>query len=96
MIYFQLTVTFYAVRRVTEVVAEKRFTVQQPIGRDKHIGAVEISNKKKSVQMLLQQCSSYGGNNSLDFFQRSVCDALVSANILLWAMNNEILENFLK
>jgi hypothetical protein len=48
--------------RDTEVVQEKGFTLQQHIGRDKHIRAVQISNKKKSVQMLLQQCSSEGGN----------------------------------
>jgi hypothetical protein len=95
MIYFQLTVTFYTVRCDTKVVAEKRFTVQQHIGRDKHIRAVQISNKKKSVQMFLQQCSSGGGNKSSDFF-RNLCDALVSANIPFWALNNEKLKRFLE
>jgi hypothetical protein len=47
----------------TKVPAEKRLTVQH-IGRDKHIRAVQISNKKKSLQMLLQQCSSEGGNKA--------------------------------
>jgi hypothetical protein len=37
----------------TKVVAEERFMIQQHIGHDKHIRAVQISNKKKSVQMLL-------------------------------------------
>ena len=79
----------------TKVAAENRFTVQQHIGRDKHIRAVQISNKKKSVQMLLQQCSSGGGNKSLDFF-RDVCDALASADIPFWALKNEKLTNFLE
>jgi hypothetical protein len=49
----------------TKVAAEKLFTAQQHIGRDKHIQqAMQILNKKKSLQRLLQQCSSEGGNKS--------------------------------
>ena len=69
--------------------------VQQPIGRDKHIRAVQISNKKKPVQMLLQQCSSGGGNKSSDFF-KVLCDSLASANIPFWALNNGKLKHFLE
>lgn len=79
----------------TKVAAEKRFTVQQHIGRDKHIRAVQISNKKKSAQRLLQQCSYEGENKSSDFF-RDLCDALVSAYIPFWALINEKLKNFLE
>jgi hypothetical protein len=45
--------------------------------------------------MLLQQCSSGGGNKSSDFF-RNLRDALVSANIPFSALNNEKLKSFLE
>jgi hypothetical protein len=73
-------------------VAEKRFTIQHT-GCNKHIWAVESSNKHKSVQMLLQHCSPWGGNKSLDFFI-NLCDALISVKILLSALNNEKVKNF--
>jgi hypothetical protein len=56
---------------------KKRFTVQQ-----------HIRTKKKSLQTVLQQCSFDGGNKSSDFF-RKLNDALVSASILFWVLNNE-------
>jgi hypothetical protein len=34
----------------TKVAVEKRFIVQQHIGRNKHVRAMQISNKKKSVK----------------------------------------------
>lgn len=40
----------------TNVSAERRFTVQQHVSRDKHIRAVQLASKKKSTQLLLQQC----------------------------------------
>jgi hypothetical protein len=56
--------TLYCKMCDTKLVAEKRFKVQQHTGRNKPNRAMPISNKKKSVQMLLQQCSSECGNKS--------------------------------
>jgi hypothetical protein len=72
--------------RDTKLAVEKIFTVQQHIGCNKHIQAVQISNKKKSLQMLMQQCLSGGGNKSSDFFFSNLYDALVSRNISFWAV----------
>jgi hypothetical protein len=67
----------------------------QHIARDKHIRAVQISNKNKSVQRSLQQCSLKVKVKSLDFFRDS-CDALVSTDTPFWAQNNEKLKNFVE
>jgi hypothetical protein len=42
----------------------------------------------------MQQCSCEGGNKSSDFF-RDLCDALASANIPFWALNNGKLKKIL-
>jgi hypothetical protein len=57
---------------------------------------VQIWSKKKSVQMLLQQSSSEGGNKSSDFLFRDMCDALLPTNIQFWALNIEKLKHFLE
>jgi hypothetical protein len=56
---------------------------------------VQSLHKSKSLQKLLQQYSPEGGNKSSDFF-KDLCDALVSANIPFWALNDEKLTNFLE
>jgi hypothetical protein len=59
----------------TKKAAEKFIMVQQHIGCNKHIRAVQISNKTKSVQILLQQCTSEVRNKSSDFI-RNWCTLL--------------------
>ena len=46
----------------TKVAAERKFTVQQHVGREKHIRAMELASKKKSKQLLLQKTVSMKDN----------------------------------
>ena len=57
-----------------KVAAERKFTVQQQVGREKHIRAMQRASKKKSTQSLLQERD----NKSSDF-HKNFCEALVSA-----------------
>ncbi|KAJ4430186.1 hypothetical protein ANN_22396 [Periplaneta americana] len=56
------------------VSAERKFTVQQHVGREKHIRAVQLASKEKSTQLLLQQSVSMKENKSSDFY-RAFCEA---------------------
>ena len=78
-----------------KVAAERKFTVVQHVGREKHIRAVQLASKKKSTQLLLQEAIFTKGNKSSDF-QKNFCEALVSANIPFWTLNNTKLKSFLE
>jgi hypothetical protein len=67
----------------------------QHTSHDKQIQVVNISNKKKFVQLLLKYSPSEGGNTSYRIFSE-MNDALVVANILFCALNNEKLKHFLE
>jgi hypothetical protein len=60
------------------VAAGKTFTVQQHIGRDKHIlvHSVENASKKKSLVVLLTQSVSTSKSKSSDFY-KDLCEVLV-------------------
>jgi hypothetical protein len=46
----------------TKVEANRKFTVQHHLGREKHIRAMHLANKKKSTQLLLQETASMKDN----------------------------------
>ena len=46
----------------TKVAAERKFTVQQHVGHEKHIRAMQLTSKKKSTQLLLQETASMRDN----------------------------------
>ena len=81
----------------TNISAERRFTVQQHVSRDKHIRAVQLASKKKSTQLLLQQSVGLSAKeNKWSDFHRDFCEALVSANIPFWKVNNNKFKSFLE
>ena len=51
-----------------KVAAERRFTVQQHIGREKHKRAVENADKKKTSQLLIAQSVGVKASTSSNFF----------------------------
>jgi hypothetical protein len=51
----------------TKVAVERKFTVQQHVGREKHIREMQLASKKKSTQLLLQETSCIKDNKSSDF-----------------------------
>ena len=77
-----------------QVSADKRFTVQQHIGRDKHVRAIQNANKKTS-QLLIGQSVSATTSASSEFFT-DLCDVLASANIPLWKLSNNKFKDFLE
>ena len=64
----------------TKVLAERKFTVQQHLGREKYIRAMQLSSKKKSTQLLLQETASMKSSD----FHKNFCEALVSAKITVF------------
>lgn len=54
-----------------KVAAERKFTVVQHVGREKHIRAVQLASKKKSTQLLLQEAIFTKGNKSSDFQKKT-------------------------
>jgi len=76
-------------------VTERKFTVQQHVGREKHIRAVQLASMKKSIQLLLQETASMKDNKS-PYFHKNVCEALVSANIPFSTLNNAKFKSFLE
>ena len=79
----------------TKVAAKRKFTVQQHVGHEKHIQAMQLASKKKSTELLLQETASMK-DNKLSNFHKIFCEALVSANILFSAPNNAKLKSFLE
>lgn len=77
-----------------KVSAEKRFHVQQHIGREKHIKAASRAAEKRQSQLLLGQSGSEHSKSSP--FCKDLCRALVSANIPLAKINNECFKKFLE
>jgi len=73
----------------TKVAAEKRFTVQQHITRQKHIRGLDQMNSKK--QRLLQLEPEVICN-----FSAELCEALISANIPLRKLMNTKFKSFLE
>ena len=71
----------------TKVAAERKFTVQKHVGREKDIRAVQLTSKKKSTQVLLQETPSIK-DNTLSEFHKNFCEALVFANMLFSALLN--------
>ena len=79
-----------------KVAAEKRFTVAQHVGRDKHIEGLEVSKKSSQAsQFLLEQCSSATPSKKSPF-NKELCDVLVSANIPFEKLNNTKFRHFLE
>ena len=79
----------------TKVAAERKFTVWQHVGHEKHIGALQLTSKKKSTFLLLQETASIKDNRSSDF-HKNFFGALVSANIQFSTLNNAKLKSFLE
>ncbi|KAJ4425798.1 hypothetical protein ANN_27423 [Periplaneta americana] len=76
------------------VSAEKRFTVDQHVNREKHKRGLQAGERKKQ-QMLLGQCTSANSANSV--FYEELCQALVSANIPFHKLNNNnVFRDFLQ
>lgn len=78
-----------------KVAGDKRFTVQQHVGRDKHVRGIQNISKRKTSQMLLAQNASTSKGTSSKFYQ-DLCEVLVSANIPIWKLNNRKLRDFLE
>lgn len=79
----------------TKVSADKRFTVIQHIGRDKHKRAAELAKKKREgSQLLLAESSSVVLSKKP--FYKELCEAFVSANIPLEKLNNPRFCQFLE
>ncbi|PSN30719.1 hypothetical protein C0J52_22188 [Blattella germanica] len=78
-----------------KVAADKQFTVQQHIGREKYLKGFKILNKRKVSQLLLKQTASTSNSKSSLFFKES-CEVFVSANNPLGKLNNSKLRNFLE
>ena len=74
---------------------KKKFTVQQHVGRQKHLRAMQLASKKKSTQRLLQETASMKDNKSSDFY-KNLCEALVSANTPFSTLDNVKLKSFLE
>ena len=79
----------------TKVTAKRIFTVQQDVGHEKHIQAMQLASKKKSTQLLLQETASMKDNKSSDF-HKNFCETIVSANIPFSTLNNDNLKSFLE
>lgn len=75
------------------VAAEKKFTIDQHVKREKHIRGLQLLEGKKTThQMLLgQACSSSGS----PFFEE-LCEAFICADIPLNKVNNPKLRAFLE
>ena len=59
----------------TKVTADGRFTLQQHVGRDKRIRALQLISQKKSTQLLLQESVSMMDNKSSEnFVSSSFCE----------------------
>ena len=54
----------------TKIGSEKKFTVQQHVGREKHIRAMQLTSKKKSTHVLLQQTACMKDNKLSDYSQK--------------------------
>lgn len=78
-----------------KVAADKRFTIQQHIARDKHLRAVKNADKRKVSQLLLKQTASTSNSKSSLIF-KELCEVFVSANIPLGKLNNSKLRDFLE
>ncbi|KAJ4439531.1 hypothetical protein ANN_07655 [Periplaneta americana] len=76
-----------------KVSAEKRFTVDQHVNREKHKRGLQAGERKKQ-QMLLGQCTSANSANSM--FYEELCQAFVSANIPFHKLNNNVFRDFLQ
>lgn len=76
-----------------KVSAEKRFTVDQHVNREKHKRGIQAGERKKQ-QMLLGQCTSANSANSV--FYEELCQAFVSANIPFHKLNNNVFRDFLQ
>lgn len=79
----------------TRVAADKKFTVQQHIGRDKHQRSLKLEEKNKARQSLLIDSAS-NSNASFSEFFKELCEAFASANIPLNKVNNPIFKGFME
>lgn len=77
-----------------KVAAEKRFTIQQHIGREKYKNGIQNISERKTFQVLLAQSASTS-KGSFSKFYKELCEVLVSANIHLCKLNNFKLRDFL-
>ncbi|KAJ4430665.1 hypothetical protein ANN_19255 [Periplaneta americana] len=83
---------FFSIHKPS-ISAEKRFTVDQHVNREKHKRILQAGERKKQ-QMLLGQCTSANSANSL--FYEELCQAFVSANISFQKLNNNVFRDFLQ
>ena len=51
----------------TKVTAERKFSVEQHVGHEKHIQAMQLAGNKKSKQLLLQKTAFKKDNKSSVF-----------------------------
>lgn len=78
-----------------KVAAERKFTVVQHVGREKHIRAVQLASKKNLHNSYCKKQYSRRVINR-QIFKKNFCEALVSANIPFWTLNNTKLKSFLE
>jgi hypothetical protein len=78
----------------TKVAAKRKFTVQQHMGREKHIRAMQLATKK-NTQLLLDETGSMKDTKPSDF-HKNFYEPLVSANIPFSTLNNAKLKSFLE
>lgn len=75
-----------------KVSAEKKFTVNQHIARDKHINGIEKKlQHKSSINQTLLNCPSTGSN-----FNYDLCKALLCANIPFFKLSQPTFRSFLE
>jgi len=78
-----------------KVAADKKFTVEQHISRNKHINGVELKKKhqQQSTSKIQQLITEPSKKSS---FNHDLCHALLSANIPLQKLQNEAFKHFLE
>jgi len=74
-----------------KVAADKKYTIQQHITRDKHLRGIQKRNEQ-TTSLTQPMYSEYGNSN----FNLDLCRAFLSANIPLHKLSHPILRNFLE
>lgn len=72
-----------------KVSSEKKFHIQQHIGRDKHKNALAKIENSKKIQPFINK------NTIKSDFNYDLCNALVAANIPMNKLNNDVFRSFL-
>lgn len=74
-----------------KVAADKKYTIQQHITRDKHLRGIQKRNEQMT-SLTQPMYSEYGNSN----FNLDLCRAFLSANKSLHKLSHPILRNFLE